>query len=208
MRRLSFILILVLSAITAVFVYSKFAKNPEQQTELAASGSANSSDSPVSAAEQERIDKAIEVARQMAEEEATQHRNKPAMAEAPAAVPVEKALALSQSDKASATAAIEAWRSAWSSQNIEQYLSSYAPDFEVPGDMSRAKWEALRRQRIGSQTDLNISIADLQIESQGGKVVARFKQNYKSSKLTEISSKTLLLDRQEGRWLIIQEVSR
>src|SRR5258708_37099512 len=41
-----------------------------------------------------------------------------------------------------------AWAAAWSKQNVESYLASYAQDFKTPKGEARAEWEAARRQRI------------------------------------------------------------
>lgn len=225
MRRL---LVLTFLLIAAAGVYliatgkvnlNEFQKNAQQEL----TPSSPPGDAPVSSSEQERIDRAIEAARQMAEaDQGAVAQGKVALSSAGSEAPpaaAQPALAV-QADKAPAPpqivsldqkkevlAAVNAWAAAWSSRNVDQYLTYYAPDFDVPNNLSRAKWEAQRRQRISSQNNVNVAISEVQIDNNANTVSVRFTQHYKSDKLDETSKKTLVLDHQSGRWMIVQEVS-
>src|SRR6185295_16368201 len=41
-----------------------------------------------------------------------------------------------------------AWAKAWSTNDVDGYLSHYAPDFRTPKGENRKEWEAQRKARI------------------------------------------------------------
>jgi tetratricopeptide (TPR) repeat protein len=101
---------------------------------------------------------------------------------------------------------VEHWAAAWSRKDVGAYLAHYARDFQTPGGVSRANWEAERRQRIGKPGEIAVSVEDVRVTPEGAdKATARFRQNYRSANLKTTSSKALQLVRQDGKWLIQQE---
>lgn len=102
--------------------------------------------------------------------------------------------------------AIDSWAAAWSSKNVKAYLAHYARDFRTPNGESRAAWEAERSQRINKPGPISVTVDNVRITAEGGdRVTARFRQHYTSANLKTSSNKTLVLARQDGRWLIQQE---
>ena len=99
-----------------------------------------------------------------------------------------------------------AWAGAWSKQNVESYLAFYAQDFKTPKGEARAEWEAARRQRISSPKKIEVAVESpkVTLKDQNNAVVS-FRQTYRSDNLNIRSSKTLVMVRNEGRWLIQQE---
>jgi tetratricopeptide (TPR) repeat protein len=99
-----------------------------------------------------------------------------------------------------------AWAGAWSKQNVESYLAFYAQDFKTPKGEARSEWEAARRQRISSPKKIEVAVESpkVTLKDQNSAVVS-FRQAYRSDNLNIRSSKTLVLVRNEGRWLIQQE---
>ncbi|TMH85112.1 MAG: DUF4440 domain-containing protein, partial [Betaproteobacteria bacterium] len=99
-----------------------------------------------------------------------------------------------------------AWASAWSKQNVESYLAFYAQDFKTPKGEARLEWEAARRQRISSPQKIEVVVESpkVRLKDQNNAVVS-FRQAYRSDNLNIRSSKTLVMVRNEGRWLIQQE---
>ena len=99
-----------------------------------------------------------------------------------------------------------AWASAWSKQNVESYLAFYAQDFKTPKGEARSEWEAARRQRISSPQKIEVVVESpkVRLKDQNNAVVS-FRQAYRSDNLNIRSSKTLVMVRNEGRWLIQQE---
>jgi tetratricopeptide (TPR) repeat protein len=101
---------------------------------------------------------------------------------------------------------LESWAKAWSKKDVKAYLAHYARDFKTPDGEARTKWEAERAQRINKPGAINVEVEGLRVTSEGGdKATARFRQHYKSATLKTASGKTLVLVRQDGKWLIQQE---
>jgi chaperone LolA len=100
------------------------------------------------------------------------------------------------------------WANAWSAKDIDLYLSKYAQDFKTPNGDAFSLWQTSRRQKISSQGKILVEIEDLKL-SMKTKNSARiqFKQKYTSDKLTEMSNKSLVVKKIDGRWLIQEEIS-
>ena len=127
-----------------------------------------------------------------------------AAASTPTAVP---APAAAGDEKATITAAVEAWAKAWSAKDVKGYLAAYAPDFEVPGGESRASWEKLRTERIERPKSIDVSVKVNSVEVNGNKAKVVLRQSYKSDTLKNNTTKTLGMVRSGDRWLIAQERS-
>src|SRR5882672_8697250 len=99
-----------------------------------------------------------------------------------------------------------AWAGAWSKQNVETYLAFYAQDFKTPKGEARTEWEAVRRQRISGPKKIEVAVESprVTLRDQNNAVVS-FRQMYRSDNLNIKSSKTLVMVRSDGRWLIQQE---
>jgi tetratricopeptide (TPR) repeat protein len=101
------------------------------------------------------------------------------------------------------------WAAAWSSQDVDKYLSFYAPDFTPDGGVSRQAWESLRRARVAKPRQISVRLSELRVTPQGpGRAQATFRQDYQSEALNHQSTKVLDLIRSGGRWLIRRETSR
>ena len=102
--------------------------------------------------------------------------------------------------------AIEAWAAAWTRKDVKAYLARYAKDFKVPGGASRASWETERSQRINKPGKISVDVDNIKISVDApDQVTARFRQNYKSATLSSATTKTLVLVKRDGKWLIQQE---
>ncbi|MBZ0069277.1 MAG: tetratricopeptide repeat protein [Thiobacillus sp.] len=104
-------------------------------------------------------------------------------------------------------AAINNWAQAWSRRDVNAYLAAYASDFASSG-MTRAAWEAQRRDRITAPKTIDVQVSDLKIDQQGNMASATFRQAYRSDLLRSTVTKTLKLALQDGQWRIISETSR
>jgi Flp pilus assembly protein TadD len=113
----------------------------------------------------------------------------------------------SESDSEQLLSAVNSWAKAWSDQNMQKYLGSYAKDFETGKNQSRSAWEEERRQRIEGKNKINIRIENTKVTVQGSLATVKFKQHYSSDRLSSSSTKTLSLIKQNGKWLILQERS-
>ena len=103
-------------------------------------------------------------------------------------------------------AAVEAWALAWSSQNVEKYLASYADSFKTPNGESRQQWENTRRDRVSAPADIKVDVANLRVKAEDNEVArAQFKQTYRTGSALMRTNKTLVFRNKGGKWLIEQE---
>ena len=101
---------------------------------------------------------------------------------------------------------VHAWAAAWSSRNVKNYLAFYAGDFNVPGKISRSKWEALRNERIVRQKSIKVTISNAKVQfTDDSHASVSFNQGYHASHLHTSSSKTLILEKSGNNWLIQDE---
>jgi Flp pilus assembly protein TadD len=102
---------------------------------------------------------------------------------------------------------VNAWAKAWSSKNVDGYLAFYAKDFKTPGGEARGNWEKARRQRISAPKSITVTVEAPKVSlSADGEARVTFRQGYRSDVIKSTSTtKTLLLARIDGRWLIQQE---
>lgn len=113
----------------------------------------------------------------------------------------------SQNIQTSVLSSVREWANAWQSQDLEAYFASYVPEFK--GNLkSNSEWRKFRTRNIKTKTDININLENLNIvESNSHQVRVTFTQNYQSSTEFNVTRKTLVLVKRDGRWLIAQETS-
>jgi len=104
-----------------------------------------------------------------------------------------------------AEAAVRAWASAWAAKDVKGYLASYGKEFDPPGSLSRSQWEAERKLRISTKSNISIKLENLTVSVSGTKATAKFRQDYKASGLAVSSRKTLDLVKNGDRWQIVRE---
>ncbi|MEJ2174168.1 MAG: TolC family protein, partial [bacterium] len=109
-------------------------------------------------------------------------------------------------EDAAIRAAATAWAQAWAAQDVERYLTFYAPEFKPPDGQSRRAWEKLRRARISGPRSIQLSIRDIEVRQRDNdRAAATFRQDYRSDGYEDSVRKTLELVRDGGRWLIAEE---
>lgn len=112
----------------------------------------------------------------------------------------------SADDERSVTDAVGIWVKAWSSQDVDKYLASYADSFKTPKGESRKAWEKQRRERISAPKSISVELKNQNVtivDSNNAKVT--FKQSYKGAGKAIRTDKTLLFKKENGNWLIEQE---
>ncbi len=103
---------------------------------------------------------------------------------------------------------VHEWAAAWSSKNLKRYFAFYAANFKTPGGESRKDWEAQRRERISKPQSIQVSISDPKVKLiDDSHASVSFRQSYRASHLKTSSSKTLVLVKSGGNWLIQEERS-
>lgn len=104
--------------------------------------------------------------------------------------------------------AIERWRQAWSSRDIQTYIDSYVPGYSPGKGVTHQQWVNERTSRIVPRKHIEVEISDLQMRTRpDGTLQARFLQHYRSDALDNRTRKELILTQQNGRWLIASERS-
>ena len=125
---------------------------------------------------------------------------------APALLVASKPVPSDDADKKeSLRLAIETWRSAWATRDVNAYLNCYQRDFRGT-EPERKAWEAYRRKQIeGAVGRIDLHIQDMQINVRGEEAQVRFKQHYRADNFTDSGNKELSLVRADGKWLIKKE---
>ena len=121
-----------------------------------------------------------------------------------AATPAATAPAASALDK-DVEAAVRAWAAAWSAKDVPGYLAAYGKEFDPPGKQSRKEWEEERRKRIVGKTRISVKLSGVTVAINGGKAVAKFRQEYDADALSVSSRKVLDMAKVGDRWVIVKE---
>jgi tetratricopeptide (TPR) repeat protein len=126
--------------------------------------------------------------------------------EKPAEKPVQKAAAAKPSNS-EIIDTVNAWAKAWASKNVDAYLDFYAKDFKASDGQARADWEKVRRQRISAPKSISVTVDGPKVNLSGdSQARVTFRQGYSSDVLRGAHvTKTLVLAKIDGRWLIQQE---
>ena len=130
---------------------------------------------------------------------------KPAKAaEAPKAVEAPKAADNAESDDV--LRAVNGWAKAWAGQKVPVYLGYYGKAFQPPKGESRSSWEASRKDRISRPKSIDVDVDSPKIKfNDDGRAVVTFTQHYRSDSLKTSTGKTLVLAKNNGKWLIVEE---
>lgn len=109
---------------------------------------------------------------------------------------------------AAVTALLQGWSEAWSSQDVDRYLSFYSSSFRPSSGASRALWAAQRRERIEAPGYIRIAVSGLEMDRvTDDRVVAIFFQGYRSDRFNDEVRKRLELVWEEGAWRIAREAT-
>jgi Flp pilus assembly protein TadD/ketosteroid isomerase-like protein len=102
---------------------------------------------------------------------------------------------------------VNGWAKAWSAKNVDAYLAYYGKDFKTPAGEARAEWEKARRARISAPKSIAVTVEAPKVQLAGdGQASVTFRQGYRSDVIKATSAtKTLVLAKSDGRWLIQQE---
>lgn len=124
----------------------------------------------------------------------------------PAAQPTTKETETATGSKDEILRTVYAWADAWSSQDVPKYLAFYAGDFRPQDGMTRAAWEAQRKERVSKPKSIKVGISNpvVKLDDETHATV-QFRQSYRADKLKIPGSKTLLMVKNGGKWLIQEE---
>ncbi|HSS62943.1 MAG TPA: tetratricopeptide repeat protein [Gammaproteobacteria bacterium] len=101
---------------------------------------------------------------------------------------------------------VASWLEAWSSQDVERYLSFYGHHFEPGKGMTRDDWAAIRRRRVAGPEFIQIDIQNPSVSFEADdRASVRFLQTYRSNTFDGQTIKTLRLSRGSNGWKIVRE---
>ncbi len=103
---------------------------------------------------------------------------------------------------------LDAWIKDWMSLNPERYLSHYSRKFTPNDNTSIEQWVAHKKRVFAQAGNINLKLRDINVEfEQANLAVANFTQEYKSKTFKDTTHKALRLENDQGRWLILEEIS-
>ncbi len=100
---------------------------------------------------------------------------------------------------------VDRWLNAWTNKNTKAYLTHYAKDFQTPNGESRKSWMEERKSRIEGKSKISVRYESPVVTVEGNNATVKFRQHYQSGALVASSRKTLVMVKQDGKWLIKQE---
>lgn len=101
---------------------------------------------------------------------------------------------------------VRAWASAWARKDVPAYLAHYAKDFKTPKGESRGDWEKARKQRISAPKKIEVEIESPKVNISGDNAASvSFRQVYRSDVVKATGTKTLVMVKSNGTWLIHEE---
>lgn len=130
----------------------------------------------------------------------------PAVEEKPKPLAATEKPASHSAEQAAVADAVQRWAAAWQSKNLPAYFAAYAPDFKPEKGLSLAAWKEQRRARITDKAKITVQVHDLKVQVDGDRATARFRQHYVAGALDFDGNKTLQMQRENGKWLIVREI--
>jgi len=104
--------------------------------------------------------------------------------------------------------AVNAWAKAWSTQDVNQYLASYADSFKTPKGEPRKAWENTRRDRVSRPKSIVVEVNNPKVTFEGSdNAKVQFSQRYVADGKPQSTRKTLVMTKVGGAWQIQQEIA-
>ena len=105
--------------------------------------------------------------------------------------------------------ALEAWREAWSTQNLDAYFSAYADDYQTdPRFNSRTAWEAYKKRVIGNKSFIRIEFEQVEVNMQDqNTATVKLLQRFHSNTYNGKDFKKITFKYTPQGWHIVAEAS-
>jgi len=105
--------------------------------------------------------------------------------------------------------ALEAWREAWSAQNLDAYFSSYADDYQPDARFkSRDAWKAYKKRVISNKSFIRIEFEQVEVNMQGHNIATvKLLQRFHSNTYNGKDFKKITFKYTPQGWHIIAEAS-
>ncbi|MFP8966233.1 nuclear transport factor 2 family protein [Pokkaliibacter sp. CJK22405] len=102
---------------------------------------------------------------------------------------------------------IDGWKTAWSAQNADNYLSYYATDFTPADGESLDAWKNGRRSALARPSWIKIELGEPQVAIVDSHAIVRFDQHYQANNYEDKVVKELEMVKENGEWKIKKEDS-
>ena len=130
----------------------------------------------------------------------------PQIATAKQTVPVNSEPVGTDKNHPSVEAFVASWVKAWSTQDVEKYLSAYAPDFLPPHGLALPDWKTQRRHRLTKYRKIEIALTGLTVSVEKDTATVEFTQSFKGDNFYESGlRKRLDLRLKDSHWMITRE---
>ncbi|MCH9647267.1 MAG: TIGR02266 family protein [Deltaproteobacteria bacterium] len=101
---------------------------------------------------------------------------------------------------------VEGWADAWSSQDVDSYLSFYSDRFRPSRGLSLVDWRKQRRTRLRRPSFVSVTVSSPTVSAQSnGNMEVRFVQTYRSNTLDDTVWKILEFAQEGESWKILRE---
>jgi murein L,D-transpeptidase YafK len=104
--------------------------------------------------------------------------------------------------------AVEGWRKAWESRDVDRYLSWYGSAFRSGSGQDLSSWEEQKRKVNSGKSYIQVSLSDLRavvVPEAQPLVQVDFRQVYRSNNLDNDMRKRQYWKREDGAWRIVYE---
>ena len=205
-----------LAALTSLAVAAEapnaqtLAPQPMSESDLARVGAVPETPEPASAQADDTAETEIE-----ATPEGTATKAATATAATGTAEAVRSTATAAPDTAASGTAAAEArlldaldrWRQAWESKDIDAYMAMYVATDSPRAGQTRAEWEADRRIKLDKRGTIRVAVSSPAVAIEGDVATVTFEQRYESRNYSDRTRKTLTWRQTDGQWRISEEQS-
>jgi len=100
---------------------------------------------------------------------------------------------------------VKGWASAWSAQNVTEFVSYYSNDYKVDGK-SRSQWVADRRIKLTNKKFIKVNVGSFKKKKLNSNTVqVDFVQSYRSNTIADTIRKRLVFKRFGKEWKIVGE---
>jgi ketosteroid isomerase-like protein len=105
--------------------------------------------------------------------------------------------------------ALEAWREAWSSQNLDAYFAAYTDDYQPDARFkSRDAWKAYKKRVISNKSFIRIEFEQVEVNMQGHNIATvKLLQRFHSNTYDGKDFKKITFKFTPQGWYIITEAS-
>ena len=109
-------------------------------------------------------------------------------------------------DRRQVLSALAGWAAAWSSQDVDRYLSHYAADFLPSNGLERDVWRVSRRKRLTKPSFIDVQLSNARVEFYDvASARVTFTQKYRSDRYQDVVRKEILMSNDGEQWRIISE---